>query len=279
MKTSADSPLVSVVIPTRNSAKTLSKCLQSINSQSYLHLEIIIVDAYSSDETVTIAKNYQANVIQTKGFQSKARNIGVNNSSGEFVLFLDSDQALSKTVIAECIQLCQNSGAGMVRIPEVFVGNSFWSDCSAEWRNSYDEVEAKYGARLGLVHGKPRFFRRADLDAVGLFDESLLWGEDYDLHERLKRQDVKETVCSSVLYHFETVSLKQFLLKNLRYGGSMSAFKQKNEGQNLSVLVNHSILTFVEILKKPKNLTVIGGCAVLLFIKSAATVLGVLKEL
>jgi glycosyltransferase involved in cell wall biosynthesis len=277
MKTTTESPTVSVIIPTRNSAKTLSKCLQSLCLQTFKPIEIVIVDAFSSDKTLEIAKGYSTKVLQEKGFQSKARNIGVQNSKGKFLLFLDSDQALSKTVIEECIKICQNNAAGMVRVPEVFVGNSFWSNCSAVWRNSYDKVEAQYGKRLGLVHGKPRFFIRADLEKVGLFDESLLWGEDYDLHERLKRQGVRETVCVSVLYHFETVSLEQFLLKNLRYGDSMSVFKQKSKGQSFSVMVNHSVLTFFEILKKPRRLSIVGGCAVLLLIKSAATAIGLIK--
>jgi glycosyltransferase involved in cell wall biosynthesis len=278
MKTNTDPPQVSVIIPTRNSAKTLSKCIESINLQTLRQLEVVIVDAFSSDETIKIAKSYSAKVLQAKGFQSKARNIGVQNSTSNFILFLDSDQVLSKTVIEACLKLCQNGDVGMVRIPEVFVGDSFWSECSAAWRNSYDKVEAQYGDRLGLVHGKPRFFARSKLEKVGLFDESMLWGEDYDLYERLKRQGVKETVCVPVLYHFEAFSLKKFLLKNLRYGDSMSAFKQKSEGQGFSVMVNHSVFTFLEILKKPKRLSIIFGCAVLLLIKSTATALGMLKS-
>jgi len=172
-----------------------------------------------------------------------------------------------------------NGTARMVRVPEVFVGNSYWSDCSAVWRNNYDKVEALYGKRLGLVHGKPRFFAVEELKKVGLFDESLLWGEDYDLYERLKRQGVKEAVCNSVLYHFETVSLKQFLLKNLRYANSMSTFRERSGGQGFCVMLNHSALTFAEILKKPNPLSVVAGCVVLFLIKSSATVIGVLKGL
>jgi glycosyltransferase involved in cell wall biosynthesis len=279
MKTNTEPPRVSVIIPTKNSAKTLNKCLQSINSQTFRQFEVIVVDAFSNDQTPNIAEKNQVKLMQTKGFQSKARNIGVKNSTGEFVLFLDSDQFLSKRVIEDCLNLCSKNGVGMVRVPEVFVGNSFWSNCSAVWRNNYDKVEALYGDHLGLVHGKPRFFSRADLEMVGLFDESLLWGEDYDLYMRLKLQGVKEEVCSSVLYHFEAVSLRQFLLKNLRYGDSMSAFRQRSDGQGFSVMINHSVLTFIEILKKPVRLTEFLGCAVLFFIKSSATVLGALKGL
>ncbi|MCL1978118.1 MAG: glycosyltransferase [Candidatus Bathyarchaeota archaeon] len=279
MKTHTEKPKISVIIPTRNSAKTLVRCLQSIDYQTFRQIEIVIVDAFSSDETINIAKKFQTKILQMKGFQSKARNIGIQQSTGEFVLFLDSDQVLSKTVIEDCLVMCLNNRAGMIRIPEVFVGNSFWSICSAVWRNTYDKVEALYGERLNLVNSKPRFFSRATLEKAGLFDESLLWGEDYDLYTRLKSQNVQEMVCNSVLYHFEAVSLKQFLFKNLRYGDSIPAFRQRSNGQGFSVMINHSALTFLEILKKPKNLSIVVGCTVLFLIKSIATILGVLKGL
>jgi hypothetical protein len=59
----------------------------------------------------------------------------------------------------------------------------------------------------------------------------------------------------------------------------MSAFRQRSSGQGFSVMINHSVLTFIEILKKPVRLTEFLGCAVLFFIKSSATVLGALKGL
>jgi glycosyltransferase involved in cell wall biosynthesis len=278
MKTPTETPKVSIIIPTHNSAQTLKQCLQSIKNQTFKNWEIIVVDALSSDETVKIAKSFQAKVLLAKGLQSKARNIGVENSSGEFVLFLDSDQTLSSGVIDECLNKCLSGNAGMVRIPEVFVGKGFWSDCSAVWRNNYDNVEALYGNRLGLVHGKPRFFVRQLLLDVGLFDAALLWGEDYDLYERLKSHGVKEAFCSSVLHHFEAVSLRQFLSKNLRYGDSMPTFMRQGGKQGFSVMINHALLTFAEILKRPQRLSVVVGCAVLFWVKSNVTVLGVLRS-
>jgi glycosyltransferase involved in cell wall biosynthesis len=278
MKANTETPKVSVIIPTKNSAKTLKKCLQSIKLQSFKPIELVVVDAFSGDETVEIAEQYQAKVLQAKGFQSKARNIGVENSTGYFILFLDSDQSLSERVIEDCLNLCIKKAVGMVRVPEVFVGSSFWSNCSAVWRNNYDKVESLYGERLGLVHGKPRFFSRISLQTIGLFDESLLWGEDYDLYTRLKSNGVKEAVCSYVLYHNEAVSLKGFLLKNLRYGDSMTAFRSQSEGQGFSVMLNHSLLTFREILKKPDKLSLVAGCTILFWIKSNATILGFIKS-
>lgn len=55
-------PLISVIIPTKNSAKTLEDCLISITNQSYTPVEIIVVDNFSTDETPNIAKKYTEKV-------------------------------------------------------------------------------------------------------------------------------------------------------------------------------------------------------------------------
>ena len=59
--------MVSVVIPTYNSEKTLEKCLKSIMDQTFKNIEIIVVDRFSEDRTVEIAKRYGARIIQDYG--------------------------------------------------------------------------------------------------------------------------------------------------------------------------------------------------------------------
>ncbi len=53
-----ENPLVSVIIPTYNSSRTLEKCLESIKNQTYKNVEIIVVDNNSTDNTKEIAKKY-----------------------------------------------------------------------------------------------------------------------------------------------------------------------------------------------------------------------------
>ena len=88
-------PKISVIIPTHNSEKTIENCVQSIVAQNFPRneYEIIVVDDGSKDNTVKLAKLVGAdNVIVTKPcFQGAARNIGVKNSRGNFLGFLDSD--------------------------------------------------------------------------------------------------------------------------------------------------------------------------------------------
>ena len=81
--------LVSVIIPTKNSAELLTKCLDSVISQSYKNLEIILVDNNSSDKTKEIATEY-TNLVFNQGPERSAQvNFGVTKASGEFVYKID----------------------------------------------------------------------------------------------------------------------------------------------------------------------------------------------
>jgi len=279
MKPINTKPKVSIVIPTSNSAQTLEKCLRSVKNQTYNNSEIIVIDDFSNDETVTIAESFEAKIIRQKCNPAQARNLGVECSSGEYVLFLDSDQILSPSVVEESLVKRIKENAEMVRIPEVFVGKEFWSVCSAVWRNCYDEVERLYEKRFSLVRGKPRFFVKKRVVDAGMFDNLLLWGEDYDLHQRLKNMNVKEAQCESVLYHCESFSLKQFFVKNLRYSKSMPIFMQQAKVEVFPNMLNHGLLTFAMILRKPQRPKIIVGCALLFWIKSTSMIIGVLPGL
>ncbi len=88
--------LVSVVIPTRNRARLLSRAVQSVLTQSHSRLELIIVDDNSKDDTPQVVQSFRDERIQyirhevTRG-PGPARNAGVAASQGQFVAFLDDD--------------------------------------------------------------------------------------------------------------------------------------------------------------------------------------------
>src|SRR5712664_3327039 len=77
--------LVSVVVPTRNSATTLRACLESVMSQTYHFLELIVVDTDSVDHTAQIARSYGARLFRTQERLLGARIAGFQQSKGEFV--------------------------------------------------------------------------------------------------------------------------------------------------------------------------------------------------
>lgn len=86
--------LISVIVPSYQSGKFISSCLESIEKQSYQHYEIILVDAHSTDSTREIAakfRNVSVLLQNDKAGLAAAWNIGIAASQGEYIAFLDSD--------------------------------------------------------------------------------------------------------------------------------------------------------------------------------------------
>jgi glycosyltransferase involved in cell wall biosynthesis len=275
-----EEPRVSIVIPTYNAGATIARCLKSTHSQSYSSVEVIIVDSFSNDATTNTAKTFEAKVIQQKSTPALARNIGIANSTGKYVFFVDSDQVLSRFVVEECVAKCEGENAGMVMVPELFVGEGFWGSCSAEWKNYYGKVEQRYGARGNILSGEPRFFAKEQIVHAGMYDAALVWGEDYDLYQRLKEMNVKEVSCQSILYHYEPASVKIIMTKNLRYGESMPTFIHRSKKQVFSRLIRHSFLTwkgiFAQVGERP-GVTL--GCTLLLGLKALAMMAGIIVSI
>lgn len=105
-----DSVLVSVIVPCYNAEKYLKSCVDSIINQTYKNLEIILVNDCSKDNTEAILSEYTkkdrrikvVNNIQNSG-ASKSRENGYNNSNGDWICFVDSDDALSPRAIEKWI--------------------------------------------------------------------------------------------------------------------------------------------------------------------------------
>jgi len=145
-------PLVSVVIPTYNSEKTLAKCLESVKTQSYKNVELIVIYKFSQDKILEIANNYNAKIIQDNGERAKAKNIGLEKARGKYVLFLDSDMQLSRDVAKECVETAEkddkiagNDKIGGIIIPERSIGNGFWVRVRDFERSFYAGSEEEVG--------------------------------------------------------------------------------------------------------------------------------------
>ena len=99
-----DKKLISVIIPAYNVALYLSQCIENIKYQSYKNIEIIVVDDGSIDDTAKIAAQYPVKLIrqQNKGV-SAARNVGLQNATGQYVHFMDPDDLISLNFYEEML--------------------------------------------------------------------------------------------------------------------------------------------------------------------------------
>lgn len=104
-------PLISVIVPVYNAAKILERCVNSILSQTYPNLEIILIDDGSTDMSgkfcdIFAKKDSHIKVIHQKNQgQSAARNAGLDFAHGEYITFVDCDDEIEPTLITELYQL------------------------------------------------------------------------------------------------------------------------------------------------------------------------------
>jgi glycosyltransferase involved in cell wall biosynthesis len=109
------SPLISIIIPLYNKEKYFERCFISVTKQTYKNIECIIVEDVSTDNSLKLAEqliqNYTGGIKfllikhENNGGLSAARNTGINNSSGEYVYFLDSDDEITDNCIKSLVML------------------------------------------------------------------------------------------------------------------------------------------------------------------------------
>ncbi|MGN1235305.1 MAG: glycosyltransferase family 2 protein [Christensenellaceae bacterium] len=110
--------MVSVIIPSYNRAATLLRAMQSVLSQSYTDLELIVVDDGSKDETKEVVSSVAdprvRYVYQENGGACKARNRGIEEARGELIAFQDSDDEWLEGKLARQVRYMEETGADMV---------------------------------------------------------------------------------------------------------------------------------------------------------------------
>lgn len=167
----ASGPLVTIIIPTYNSKRVFAFCASSIQNQTYSNLEVIVVDNYSDDRTADLARSYGFRVLQLHGNRMIARDLGVKEASGDYVLFLDSDHVLDPYCVERLVERSANRQVDALVLFELSSGSSRWSRLLAE----DDAIE------FGVHAGIPRWFKRqiiADFEAVSHSGDLHVHGED-----------------------------------------------------------------------------------------------------
>jgi len=210
------SPLVSLIIPTKNSAQTLETCLKSIREMTYKKIETTIVDNYSTDSTVEIAERYGK--VLSMGFErSQQRNFGAKNANGEYFLFIDSDMELTPNVVEECVNTALKEDADAIIIPEISIGEGFWAKCV--------ELEKKSYIRYEPIEAS-RFFKKDVFWKCGAYNEQLAGGgEDWDLHLKVKKAGYKiARVNSLIKHHYGQHGLIYSLRKKYRYAKTIAGY-------------------------------------------------------
>ncbi|MEM4577169.1 MAG: glycosyltransferase [Candidatus Nezhaarchaeales archaeon] len=257
-------PLVSVVVPTCNSAKTLKLCLNSLVNQSYKHLELIVVDNFSKDRSVEIAKGFGAKVFIHGHERSAQKNYGALHANGEFIYFVDSDFVLKADVISKCVDACRFFDA--VCTVNYSFGRSLWGKSIA--------LKEYFLAKDPTIQ-VARFMKRSVFFDVGGFDEDLVVGEDLDLYARLVEQGYKIGFVSAVEWHIgEPETLKAVAMRGFYYGKNVKAYFRKRGGYAVNQLSPFKPKLMYKILRTGSPYMI--GLALVDFVRWTSSALGIM---
>ncbi len=122
-----NSPLVSVVVPVYNVAKYLERCTMSLTKQTYENIEILLIDDGSTDESSELcdilAKKEKRILVfhKANGGLSDARNYGLRKASGDYVIFVDSDDTMEEDGIQYLVSLIEKNHTLMAIAPHYVV--------------------------------------------------------------------------------------------------------------------------------------------------------------
>jgi len=230
-------PLISIIIPSRNSEATLRLCLSAIKKQTYTHIEVIIVDSYSTDKTVDIAKSYVGTKIYSyEGGLLGSRILGIQKSKGIYVLLLDSDQILSPSCVKEAVDKAQEKGFQMLALQEsVYEVHTFlqWLfACDRKIIESVGDINPETSAIL------PRFFltsliiRAVDdipkgiISTVGGPDHAILYYESWKISKKVG-------IVLNAVKHMEASSIVSLFKKCYRWGYTGYSAKTQSDYKKL----------------------------------------------
>ncbi|WP_034922752.1 glycosyltransferase family 2 protein [Gillisia sp. CAL575] len=242
--------LISIIVPCFKQAQFLDDCLQSVLEQTYQNWECIIVDDGSPDNTEEIAKKWIKKdkrfkyVYQENKGLSSARNFGIQNSKGVFILPLDPDDKISKDYISYALNIFKKDQD----IKLVY--------CRAE----------KFGEEIGVLDLKPfslyelalnnmifcsAIFRKRDWKEIGGYDENMIHGwEDWEFWIALLKKGGKVNLLNHTGFFYRIKS--ESMLK------SMTKRRQNKALEYLSLKHPDFFIaqlgTFIDLEKKIKEL-------------------------
>jgi len=212
---------VSVIIPAYNSANYLDETISSVLNQSLKPEQVIVIDDGSTDDTEKIIKSYQPHVdylYQENSGANAARNKGVENTTGQFVAFLDSDDMWEPEKLE--IQM-----RWLLKNPEVdavfaHVQNFYSPDLEL---NKQAALKASLSPVPGHIPGTMVIKKQA-LSSVGPFDEGVTIGDFMQWLFRARDSGISETM------------LPDILVKRRIHGGNTTIVEKQLHSQYLDVI-------------------------------------------
>lgn len=235
---------ISVVIPTYNRFEVLKRALASVYAQSYMPKEIIVIDDGSADNTSQIQQLFPLikYIYQKNSGVSSARNLGIKNSTCQWIAFLDSDDTWHEDKLGEQVAFHKQN-------PQILM-----SYTDEKWIRADVEVKMpkkffKFGGDIFtkclshcIIAPSATLIHASLFNKVGGFDESLEVCEDYDMWLRISAQEQIGLVDKKLI---------------TKYGGDKDQLSMKHWGMDrFRVQALEKLLTEAKLTKEYQDLSI-----------------------
>lgn len=217
---------VSVVVLTRNSARTLARCLKSIVAER--PGEIIAVDSKSTDATLLILRRYGVRVVADPSCSlGRARQAGVISASRKYLMFVDSDVELPRGCIKALLQELEENGWAAIhaRLLSKDKNLTYWQN-QGHWLNGPFE-HSPAGPR-DIIGTQSTLFRRDTLLRYPYDPQFVEASEDVDVDMRLVRDGhILGISARTFAYHAYRREFLAFFRQQMRYGRGIARLAHK----------------------------------------------------
>jgi glycosyltransferase involved in cell wall biosynthesis len=251
---------VSVIIPTYNRAHVLERAINSVFKQTFRDFELIIIDDGSDDETPKLLekicaqnKNCVSYTIENSGV-SKARNIGVEKSSGEWVAFLDSDDEwLPHKLERQMSFISHHKNVPLVHGEEIWVRNGKRVNPKKKHQKFGGDIFLKC-LPLCVISPSASIIKKKIYLEMGGFDESFPVCEDYDLWLKITSLYpvgfIEDPIITKYGGHEDQLSRKYFAMDFWRVRALKNILQKRSLSEEIKKDVIDEILYKANILKQ-----------------------------
>jgi GT2 family glycosyltransferase len=264
------SPLVSVIIPAFNAASHVTSALDSVLAQSFGDYEIILINDGSTDrdQLEQVIQPYISRVhylTQENRGPGAARNVGIRSAKGEWVAFLDSDDAWLPHYLAEQLKFLRSDPSlDMVYCDATLegdtnaVGRTFMQVCPSSGPVTFESVLVEQTQVLTSA----TLVRQRRLQVAGLFDENIRYAEDHDLWLRVLHSGGKISYQRQALLRKKVRSDSQGSVPGALLAGEIQSLKKLDRELDLSP--SRRTLLAQRLRKIQADLALVEGKALLL---------------
>jgi len=256
----SNQPLISVLVPMYNTEKTIKRCIKSIVKQTYSNLEIVLLDDGSVDNTYNIAKSFADKDKRIKLLQkpneksiSKTRNFLLENYSGEYVVWVDSDDVLHKKYVEKLYKTIDKTDAelGVCGFNLMFSNFLLFRPIIKkikifENEDIYNNIILNH--RVGFMLWN-KIFKHEIIKDIR-FDESIKFGEDFNFLYKYLQNVKKVAYTNDKLYKYivrpGSETTKKFSQAKMSFVYYLEDLLNKETNPNIQFIIS-SWLAFTSV--------------------------------